>query len=47
MSSIERGRPFLLAFKEPNMSDIFPVGRAAFTSIRPSGSLSTLIFPPG
>src|SRR5450631_1305020 len=47
MSAIERARPFRFAFREPKISDIFPVGRAALTSIRPSGSLSTLIFSPG
>src|SRR5207237_6459642 len=39
------GPPFL--FRRPNTSEILPVGRAAFTSILPSGSLFTLIFSPG
>src|SRR5712675_3516154 len=46
ISSIERdGPPYL--FRKPKASEILPVGRAAFTSIRPSGSLSTVIFSPG
>jgi len=47
MPSIEKVRPFFFAFNDPKTSDIFPVGRAAFTSILPSGILSTLIFSPG
>src|SRR5215831_17863942 len=47
MSSIERTRPFRFAFSRPKTSDIFPAGLAAFTSTRPSGSLSTMIFSPG
>src|SRR6185436_14562025 len=47
ISSIERDRPFLFAFREPKTSDILPAGRAALTSIRPSGSLLTEILSPG
>src|SRR5262249_48895174 len=34
-------------FKMPKASAILPVGRAAVTSIRPFGSLFTVIFSPG
>jgi hypothetical protein len=47
ISSIDRDRPFFFAFKLPKRSEILPVGWAAFTSIRPSGSLSTVTFSPG
>src|SRR5262249_43886011 len=46
ISSIESdGPPF--RFKKPKASEIFPVGRAAFTSIRPLGSFSTETRSPG
>src|SRR5829696_6568792 len=44
-SIVSDGPPFL--FRRPNTSEILPVGRAAFTSILPSGSLCTVIFSPG
>src|SRR5450432_3288357 len=46
ISSIDKDGPSFL-FRKPKASEIFPAGRAAFTSIRPSGSLSTVIFSPG
>src|SRR5215208_6877937 len=46
ISSIDRDGPCFF-FKKLKASEILPVGRTAFTSIRPSGSLSTAIFSPG
>src|SRR6185312_5953940 len=46
ISSIERDGP-PSRFRKSNASDIFPVGSAAFTSIRPLGSFSTMTFSPG
>src|SRR5215467_16185607 len=46
ISSIDKDGPFFL-FKKLKTSEILPVGRTAFISIRPSESLSTVIFSPG
>src|SRR5204863_7487684 len=46
ISSIDKDGPSSL-FRKSKASEILPVGRAALTSIRPSGSFSTLIFSPG
>ena len=45
ISSIDKGRR-LRRLNTLNTSEIFPLGRAAFISIRPSGSISTATFSP-
>jgi hypothetical protein len=46
ISSIDKEGPFSF-FRKLKTSEICPFGRAAFISIRPSGSFSTLIFLAG
>jgi hypothetical protein len=46
ISSIDKDGPFS-RFKKSKTSEILPVGRDAFISIRLPGSLSTIIFSPG
>src|ERR1700693_4221240 len=46
IASIDNDGPFS-RFRKLKTSEMLPFGRAALTIVRPSGSLSTVIFSPG